>query len=192
MIQADRLEELLSALGELLETRGLSYSIATIGGASMALLRLNVRATRDLDVVALVDEGKYSKADPLPAPLLRAAADVANVFGIEPEWLNAVAASVMDHGLPAGFADRAEVRRYGALTLHVASRFDQICLKLHAAVDRAPASKHLDDLRLLQPTPEELLVAARWSTTHDPSDGYRWQLALLLEALGVTDAERRL
>lgn len=192
MIQPDRLEELLLALGELLETRGLSYAIATIGGASLALLRLNVRATRDLDVVALVDDGRYSKADPLPAPLQQAASDVANAFGIEQDWLNAVAAGVMDQGLPAGFAERAEIRRYGALTVHIASRFDQICLKLHAAVDRAPASKHLDDLRLLGATPEELLVAARWTMTHDPSDGYRWQLTLLLEALGVTDADRRL
>lgn len=192
MIEPDRLESLLSGLGDLLQSRGLSYSIATIGGASLALLRLGVRPTRDLDVVALVDQGLYSKADPLPAPLLEAARDIAAAFGIEEDWLNAVASSVMDHGLPEGFAERTEVRHFGTLTVHAASRFDQICLKLHAAVDRAPASKHLDDLRLLGPTPDELLAAGKWSITHDPSQGYRSQLILLLEMLGVPDARERL
>jgi hypothetical protein len=64
-------------------------------------------------------------------------------------------------------------------------------LKLHAAVDRAPESKHLDDLQLLEPTAEELLEAGRWSMTHDPSEGYRWQLIALLRILEVPDAERR-
>jgi hypothetical protein len=74
----------------------------------------------------------------------------------------------MDLGLPAGFDERAEVRRFGSLTLHIASRFDQISFKLYAAVDQATASKHLDDLRLLEPTAEELVEAARWSITHNP------------------------
>ena len=79
-----------------------------------------------------------------------------------------------------------------ALTLHLASRLDQICFKLHAAVDRAPASKHLDDLRLLEPDRAELLFAARWSMGHDPSGGYRWQCLTLLKILGVDDAEHSL
>jgi hypothetical protein len=53
-----------------------------------------------------------------------------------------------------------------------ASRVDQIHLKLYATVDQG-AGKHLSDLQALDPTTQELLVAAAWSETHDASDGYR-------------------
>lgn len=53
-------------------------------------------------------------------------------------------------------------------------------------------SKHAADLRALQPTPEELLAAARWSRTHDPSEGYRQELLGALTALGVEDADGQL
>jgi hypothetical protein len=114
MINPQSLEELLSALGALLETRGLAYSIVTVGGASLSLLELSIRPTRDLDVVALVEGDAYLKADPLPGPLLDAARDIAAVFGLDDDWLNAVAASVIDHGLPKGFA---EGFRFGATVL---------------------------------------------------------------------------
>ncbi len=113
-------------------------------------------------------------------------------MGVGDNWLNAGPASLLDFGLPAGFRQRADVRRYGSLTVQVASRFDQICFKLYAAVDQGASSKHLDDLRLLEPTHAELLEAARWSTTHDPSEGYRTQLIALLKMLGITDADRHL
>lgn len=71
----------------------------------------------------------------------------------------------------------------------MAGRFDQICFKLYAAVDQGVGSKHAADLQRLDPTPEELLTAARWSRTHDPSDGYREVLAATLDALGVTVAD---
>jgi len=38
------------------------------------------------------------------------------------------------------------------------------------------------------PTAEELLAAARWTTSHDPSAGFRGQLLLALAKLGVDDA----
>lgn len=180
------------ALGELLEARGLAYTLITVGGGSLLLQRLSVRPTRDLDVIAVGDGQALRKADVLPTPLLEAARDVGVAAGVGENWLNAGPAGLMDLGLPAGFSDRAEVRRYGSLTLHIASRFDQICFKLYAAVDQAPASKHLDDLRLLEPTADELIAAAHWSTTHDPSEGYRGQLLALLGMLGVPDADRQL
>ncbi|MGH7861114.1 MAG: DUF6036 family nucleotidyltransferase [Candidatus Dormibacteraceae bacterium] len=192
MISSNQREELLAALGELLEQRGHGYSLITVGGGSLLLVGLSVRPTRDLDVIALVDGHAYRKADPLPASLLEAARDVGIAAGVGEGWLNAGPASLVDFGLPEGFMDRAEVRRYGGLVLYVASRFDQICFKLYAAVDQGPASKHLDDLRLLQPTAAQLIDAGRWSTTHDPSEGYRDQLAALLRMLGVPNADRQL
>lgn len=192
MITPGRLEELLEALGQLLEAQGHTYTLITVGGGSLLLQRLSVRPTRDLDVIAVGNGEALRKADVLPTPLLAAARDVGVAAGLGENWLNAGPAGLMDLGLPAGFDERAEVRRFGGLTLHIASRFDQICFKLYAAVDQAPASKHLDDLRLLEPTAEELVAAARWSMTHDPSEGYRGQLLALLRMLGVPDADSQL
>lgn len=80
---------------------------------------------------------------------------------------------MLDLGLPEGFLQRAQHRRYGeALTVLFASRTDQIHLKLYAAVDQG-AGWHLADLKALKPTEPELLQAARWSRIHDPSEGYR-------------------
>ncbi|HEY8864533.1 MAG TPA: hypothetical protein VIO37_10235 [Candidatus Dormibacteraeota bacterium] len=191
MITPSRLEELLEALGQLLEKRGLAYTLITVGGGSLLLQRLSVRPTRDLDVIAVGDGKAFRKADVLPASLLEASRDVGTAAGVGENWLNAGPTGLMDFGLPAGFDERAEVRRFGDLTLHIASRFDQICFKLYAAVDQAPASKHLDDLRLLEPTAQELVAAARWSMTQDPSEGYRGQLLALLQILGVPDADRQ-
>jgi hypothetical protein len=192
MVTAGRLEELLEALGQLLEARGHSYTLITVGGGSLLLQRLSVRPTRDLDVIAVGSGEALRTAEVLPTPLLAAARDVGVAAGVGENWLNAGPAGLMDLGLPAGFDERAEVRRFGSLTLHIASRFDQICFKLYAAVDQAPASKHLDDLRLLEPTGEELVAAARWSMTHDASEGYRGQLLALLRMLGVLDADSQL
>lgn len=192
MITPGRLEELLEALGQLLEARGHTYTLITVGGGSLLLQRLSVRPTRDLDVIAVGSGEALPKAEVLPTPLLAAARDVGVAGGVGENWLNAGPAGLMDLGLPAGFDERAEVRRFGSLTLHIASRFDQICFKLYAAVDKAAASKHLDDLRLLEPTAEELVTAARWSMTHDPSEAYRGQLLALIRILGVPDADSQL
>jgi hypothetical protein len=110
---------------------------------------------------------------------------------LDEQWLNARPTDLLRFGLPEGFEDRVEIRRYGGLTLRIAGRFDQICFKLYAAVDQGMESRHGADLRTLEPTHEELLAGARWSRTHDPSEGYRQGLVKLLEAMGVEDADDR-
>ena len=97
----------------------------------------------------------------------------------------------MDLGLPTGFADRATVRRYGALEVHLAAREDLLALKLYALVDQGPKSKHLPDLRALDPTASELVAAAQWARTHDSSEGFHQELRAALGLLGVEvgDAE---
>jgi hypothetical protein len=55
---------------------------------------------------------------------------------------------------------------------------------LYATVDQG-AGKHLDDLEALQPTHQELLDAARWSRSHDPSAGYLIVLKQVLTHFGV-------
>jgi hypothetical protein len=66
---------------------------------------------------------------------------------------------------------------------------DQVALKLYAAADQGPHSKHFEDLRKLTPTRDELVAGARWAVTHDPSEGFRSQLVGALAALGVADAK---
>jgi len=181
------LDQALQALAETLEARHLRYELVAVGGSGLLLLGLVSRATRDLDIVAVVDDGKYVKAHPLPQALLDAARDVGEVMGIGAEWLNAAPAALLDFGLPEGFAQRAEIRDFGALVLRVASRTDQICLKLYAAVDQGPTSKHVDDLRALAPTADELRTAAKWTLTHVPSPAFRDELRGALRMFGVDD-----
>jgi Nucleotidyltransferase of unknown function (DUF6036) len=185
MFEVEALERALQSLGAVLESRGLSYEVLVVGGSSLLLLGVIRRPTADLDVVGLADGGVYRSADPLPGPLADAAADVGLALQLAPNWLNAGAASLMDFGLPEGFEERVTIRRYGGLAIHLAGRVDLICFKLYATVDQGPRSKHFGDLQDLAPTQDELLVAARWTLTHDTSSGYRGELLKALAMLGV-------
>lgn len=184
-IDRQLLDEALKTLGEVLGARGQTYEIVAIGGSSLMLLGLISRPTRDLDALALVDDGAYVSAEPLPSPLVDAVASVGRALGLSEDWLNPGPTELLRLGLPQGFEDRVERRRYGGLAVQVAGRLDQICFKLYAAVDQGLESKHAADLRMLGPAPEELMNAARWTRTHDPSDGYREMLLRTLIALGV-------
>ena len=192
MLDPSNLEAALVTLGRLLADRGLRYELVAVGGSGLLILGLTARPTRDLDIVALVEEGRYVKARELPAQLLEAVRDAGRIFGLGPSWINAGPADLLDFGLPEGFADRTETRRYGPLVLHVASRIDQVALKVYAAADAGPRSKHFQDLQSLSASEDELLRGGRWAITHDPSDGFRSQLVGCLVALGVHDADSRL
>ena len=167
------LERALQTLGEVLAARGEQHDLAVVGGGALLILGLIARPTRDLDVVARIDEEQWSRAEPFPPALSEAVRDVAGALDL------------IDLGLPEGFAERTMVRRYGTLTVRFAARVDQIAFKLYAAVDQGPDSKHFADLEKLAPTSDELLAAARWARTHDPSDGFRSMLHQALRALGV-------
>ncbi len=192
MLDRSLLDEALDTLGVVLRQRGLAYDVTVVGGSGLLLLGLIIRPTQDLDIVALTEGGIYVSAEPLPTPLAEAARDVADVFGLPERWFNSGPTELLDLGLPVGFAERAEVRRYGALTIRLASRLDQIHLKLYAAVDQGPRSKHVGDVRALAPTPDELLQAARWARTHDPSSAFRGLLLDALRFFGVDDVDDRL
>jgi hypothetical protein len=192
MLDPSSLEDALRALGAVLAARALSFEIVSIGGSSLLLLGLTARVTRDLDVVALVEDGRYHAAEPLPPALVEAVRDVGDALGLGQQWLTAGPAELLKQGLPDGFAERVERRRYGSLTLHIASRFDQVHFKLYAAVDQGPGSKHVTDLRQLSPTPAELLAAARWARQHDPSEPFHDELLKALRFFGVDGADDQL
>lgn len=187
LLNMDREDALraLGTLGDVLAARGHHYEVVAIGGSGLLLLGLVVRATADVDVVAVVQGGEYRLAKPLPAPLEEAQAEVGAALGLGDKWLNPGPTDLLDFGLPDGFQDRVETFEFGGLTVHLAGRFDQICFKLYAAVDQGPRSKHFADLGHLDASPDELVRAAQWALEHDPSEGFRSQLVEALRLLGV-------
>jgi Nucleotidyltransferase of unknown function (DUF6036) len=180
----------LAALGEQIGAAGERYELVVVGGAGLLALGEIERSTRDVDLVALRSGEEFEGATPLPEPLSRAAQRVARDFDLDEDWLNGGPTDLLDFGLPEGFLERLERRGYGeALTIYLASRYDQIHFKLYATVDAGGPGKHEQDLRALEPSEKELLEAARWSRGHDPSPGYREILVRALEHLGVNDAD---
>ena len=129
---------------------------------------------------------------PMPEPLRIAVLDVARAYGLARDWVNVGPESLLDPGLPDGFLGRLDRRDFGGLVAWLAGRFDMVCFKLYAAVDQGPRSRHLQDLRELTPSRDELLAAAGWTVTHDPSPGYRSLLVETLRQLGEEDADASL
>lgn len=174
----------LEVLGSYLSDKGLKYEMAAIGGGALLLLGRIIRPTKDLDIVALIDEKKLISAHPLPAPLLEAIREVGLALKLPEDWINSAPADLWKMGLPEGFQDRLDPLHFGGLTIYCASRFDQICFKLYASVDQGPNSKHFEDLKLLQPNPAELKKAANWCKTHDVSEEFAGSLIAALQELG--------
>jgi hypothetical protein len=188
-ITRDRADELLQALGEQLAVRGEHYELVVIGGSALLALGLVERTTKDVDIVALRSGQDLEGAEPLPEGL-RAVGDlVARDFSLPAEWLNPGPTGLLEFGLPDGFVERLQRRDYGdGLVVYLASRYDQIHFKLYAAVDQGPG-KHEQDLRALDPSEAELVAAARWSRTQDPSEGYVSILRRALASFGVEDVD---
>ena len=189
IVDLSRLNELLEALADRLACGEESHELVVVGGAGLLALEIVDRGTQDVDVVARIEAGALLKGRPLPAGLVEARDAVAEDFGVSEDWLNAGPADLVDFGLPDGFLERVDTQVFNsALTVHFASRFDQIHFKLYALVDQG-LGKHEQDLKALDPSREELLEAARWTRTHDPSLGFREMLERALAYLGVEDVD---
>lgn len=185
----DAADRLFVALGEQLAAAQERYELVVIGGSGLLALGIIERSTRDVDLLALRSGDKLDSAKPLPKKLATARDRVARDFSLPSDWLNPGPTDLLTLGLPDGFIDRLERRNYGdSLSVYLASRYDQIHFKLYALVDQGPG-KHEDDLRTLSPTEEELLAAAHWSRSHDPSEGYAQMLRGVLTHLGVDDVD---
>lgn len=188
-IDHEATDRLLSALDRRLSLVGERLELVVIGGAALIALGLVERATRDVAVVALLFDGSLVSATPLPPAVVEARDRVAADFGLDEQWLNSGPTELLRWGLPEGFVGRLTSRSYGeGLTAHFASRFDQIHFKLYALVDQGPG-RHEADLLALSPERDELLAAAHWARSHDPSEGFAQELAAVLRHLGVEDAD---
>ncbi|MCX6842621.1 MAG: hypothetical protein NTX53_10110 [candidate division WOR-3 bacterium] len=186
-----RLDELLSALDRQIALGGGSkVGLVVCGGSALAALGLVHRTTRDVDVLGLARATAggivVERLEQLPEPLASAALKVARDFGLPADWLNLGPAPQVGMGLPEGFGGRLQGKEYGnRLTVYYASRYDQIHLKLYAAVDQD--SYHVQDLALLKPTGAEVLAAARWTLTQDVSGAFRDSLKDFLRTHGHSD-----
>jgi hypothetical protein len=188
-----QLETALAALGELLAARGLYYEVVLVGGGNLILRELiNRPTTKDLDILGERTADGVTPIRPLPGPLRDAVVDVGRTYGLADDWLNTGPDSLLELGLPDGFVQRLERRGFGGLVAWLAGRFDMVCFKLYAAVDQGSRSRHFQDLRDLEPERDELLAAARWARSHDPSPGFRSLLVETLRAQGVEDADAAL
>ena len=184
-----QLEQALQVLGTKLLDDGENYEIVIIGGASLLLLGYSDRTTKDIDIVGVIEKGNLLSADPLPQKLNKAIQEVGTALGMTTNWINSGPTTLLDFGLPKGFHERLIRKEFGALTVHLASRFDQISFKLYASVDQGPRSKHFADLKLLDPKNNELLSAKKWCLTHDQSQPFQDELNKALNYLGVANED---
>jgi hypothetical protein len=174
----------LTAVGELIAADGVTYAIVIIGGAALNLSGIIGRPTNDVDILAWRTEGKITRPpDLLPLPLVRAIGAVADRFGLPADWLNTLAASQWDTGLPPGLTERVRWRDYAALTVGVIDRYDLIFFKVYAAADSGPRDRHYQDLLALRPTGGELTAAIAWVRTQDPSVEFAGMLENLYHRL---------
>ena len=159
----------------------MSFDLLVIGGGALLLRDLITRPTMDLDAMARLEDGKVLAAKPLPDALVEAIRDVADTLGLQREpkddkdWLNAGPTFLLTLGLPDGFEQRAEVRKFHNLTLRIGSRQDLITLKLWAATDIRRGARRavdVDDLVELAPTDGELRAALAWCALKDGRDGF--------------------
>lgn len=188
-----QLETALAALGELLAARGMYYEVVLVGGGNLILRELISRpTTKDLDILGERTADGVTPIRPMPEPLRDAVIDVGRAFGLADNWLNTGPDSLLELGLPDGFIERLERRDFGGLVAWLAGRFDMVCFKLYAAVDQGPRSRHFQDLRDLNSDRDDLLSAAHWAISHDPSPGFRSLLVETLRAVGVEDADAAL
>lgn len=165
------------------------YNLIICGGSALNATNLITRTTKDVDILAMLDnELNLIDPEPLPNDLVNAALIVAENLGLPDNWLNNGPShgdgGIFRLGLPPGLQGRLLKSEIGnKLVLYFISRIDQIYLKLYAAVDQF-GGYHASDLEALNPTDIELIHAAEWSMSHDTSAGYRLSLKSFLNEFG--------
>lgn len=191
-MNGERAEEMLEALGEILDSReGEPWDVVVCGGMALILLGIVARHTLDVDAlgVVAVTAGGLEVVRPASNPgLAEAVRRVGGLFDAQPDWFNFGAANQLEMTMPEGLVERAVVKTYGnKLTVRLCSRFDMVHLKMMAALDRG--EEQTVDLFAMKPTAEEADAAARWCLAQGCS---AYRLKTMLEELGHEDVSRTL
>jgi hypothetical protein len=190
----DSLSEALGLLAEEMALRSIApHDLVVCGGSALLALKISRRTTKDVDILAFLNEERsLIEPRPLSPDLLEAAARVGRLLNLPEHWLNAGPADQLRAGLPEGCASRLQTVEFGPkLRVHYTSRYDLIHLKLFALIDQGPG-KHLLDLQALDPTKDELLAAARWVATQDAGEVFPGLLRSVLKQLGHDDIARKI
>ena len=196
-LDSSHLYQALSLLGEYFEDENSGpFHLVICGGAALIARSLVARTTADVDIVALINEqSEMISPDPLPKKVLEGAEFVRKTLDLAENWLNNEPSrqpgGLFQTGLPNGLLGRLDRQSFGTeLFVYFLSRYDQIHLKLYAAVDSGPG-RHVEDLLKLSPAGPEMEAAAQWALTQDSSAGFRMMLISMLNQLGFkNEAER--
>lgn len=187
-------EEMLRALGAVLDERGSDPVDVVICGAMVLLMRgIISRPTRDIDGLGLVVErgGTLALERPLLSGDFGAAVErVGNLYGEGKHWFSTAATILHDDTtLPEDIVAEAEARRYGErLTVRLCSRRHMVFLKLWAAVNRGEPD--IGDLEAMAVSEEEAEEAAAWCLAQDGEALER--IAAVLEVIGRGAVAERL
>ena len=195
-MDTEDINKYLTALSEQLDLERVhNVALVVVGGAALSVLGLSQRTTRDIDTMAFLVTSQSGHRNLVRAEFdnkfEKAASVVARDYGLPDDWINPGPAGQLDTGLPDGFQDRLIPIRYeDSLVVYYCSRLDLIHLKLYASVD--VRGRHLDDLKALNPNPDEIEAAAQWCLLQDVSEPFRDLLKSILEELGHGDIVGRL
>jgi hypothetical protein len=166
-------------------------SLVVCGGSALNVLNISSRTTRDVDVLATVEETaegiRLQHDRPFSKSFRDVVADVGRDLGLDEDWLNMGPMDVLAvYGPPRGMTERWERREYGpSLTVYFVSRLDQVHLKLLAAADPKAEPRHLEDLASrIKPTAEEVRAAMEWLLGRKTSPWFRGNVRGAVEALG--------
>ncbi len=187
------LQKALEALGEKAEFYACQpISLVVCGGTALNVLGFLDRPTKDVDVVALATEegGEITlQAPEIPNDLLRCIQEVAEDFGLPPNWVNAGPAELYRRGLPEGIGGRLRSIDFGSrLRVHFVGRQDLVFMKLYAAASRGGRqAQHSSDLEALDPSHDELEKAIDWAVQQDGSEEFRHFLKRHLTDMGHDD-----
>lgn len=188
-------DNILKALNERLAfAKSPLTELIVCGGSALNALGLIERATKDIDVLAMMDDaGRPIRCIEFPDYLLEAINKVTDDLNLPDGWINLGPSAQLDSGLPEGFFKRLHTFKYGDyLVLHYIDRTDQIYFKLYAAADQGPASRHFQDLLKLEPDENEIYMAALWAIEQDVSIEFREQLRECLLFMEFKDAAGRI
>jgi len=166
------------------------HDLVIAGGGALMLSGVIDRSTADLDAIGRVTADGITEAE-FPPDLARAISDIGQAMGLAGQgphaWLKG-GPSFLLRKLPEGYRRRWSERRYGALTIRILSPFDLVHLKLLAATapDRlAKRADDIQDLRALDPGPDDLRAAVRWCARLDGREDFvETDLRPILVALG--------
>jgi len=172
--------EHLSAVYE--DLKGPSLEIGICGGTALNLLGFLERPTKDVDVL-------YPEI--WPDTFQEAVHITTEKFNLKPGWINKGPIDLFRIGLPQCYFDRCIRKQFHPhLVYLITSRTDQIHFKLYASINRG--GYHVDDLKKLNPSENELFHAASWCFTHDISEAFRTLMIDFLKMMGWNHASQRL